>query len=140
PQTEVSVGVGFSTARSGAQGLPSYDRTGLESGGNRQKRPPLQGLLVIGKAHQKQATGLRGMLVYSNDTEGAKSLSWAWIVLRSGVVCLVLSVLFLSQRFWYRALWRVTSNWGRISLRVGPRLVYIVLLLLVIITIAQGLL
>jgi predicted MPP superfamily phosphohydrolase len=51
----------------------------------------------------------------------------------------ILTLLYLSQRFWYRALWRVTSHWGRMPLRVGPRLVYIVLLLLVIVTIAQGL-
>jgi uncharacterized protein len=79
------------------------------------------------------------MLVYSNDTEGAKNLSWAWIVLRSGVVCLVLSVLFLSQRFWYRALWRVTSNWGRIWLRWGTRLLYLATLVLIILSISDSL-
>lgn len=51
----------------------------------------------------------------------------------------ILTLLFLSQRFWYRALWRVTSHWGRMPLRVAPRLVYFVLLLLVVVTLAQGL-
>ncbi len=50
-----------------------------------------------------------------------------------------LALLFLSQRFWYRALWRVTSNWGRIWLRMGVRLLYLVGLLLIILTIADGL-
>jgi len=51
----------------------------------------------------------------------------------------ILTLLYLSQRFWYRALWRVTSHWGRVPLRVGARLVYVVLLLWVIVTMAMGL-
>jgi len=50
-----------------------------------------------------------------------------------------LASLFLSQRFWYRTLWRVTSNWGRVWLRVGLRLMYFVGLLLIIVTIADSL-
>jgi len=50
----------------------------------------------------------------------------------------VLAVLYLSQRFWYRALWRVTSNWGRVWLRMGVRLLYFVGLLLIVLTIADG--
>jgi uncharacterized protein len=52
---------------------------------------------------------------------------------------LVLTLLYLSQRFWYRALWRVTSNWGRIGLRMGARLLYLAGLVLIILTIADGL-
>jgi predicted MPP superfamily phosphohydrolase len=48
-----------------------------------------------------------------------------WFLLRSMVVLGIATALFLSQRFWYRALWRVTSNWGRVWLRVGLRLIYI---------------
>jgi predicted MPP superfamily phosphohydrolase len=66
-------------------------------------------------------------------------LNLAWILLRAGVACLVLTILFLSQRFWYRALWRVTSNWGRIWLRWGVRLLYIAGLLLVILAVADNL-
>jgi uncharacterized protein len=51
----------------------------------------------------------------------------------------LMSVLFLSQRFWYRGLWRVTSHWGRTSLRVGARLLYLTGLLLIIATIADNL-
>jgi predicted MPP superfamily phosphohydrolase len=66
-------------------------------------------------------------------------LNLAWILLRAGVACLVLAIVFLSQRFWYRALWRVTSNWGRIWLRWGVRLLYIAGLLLVILAVADNL-
>jgi predicted MPP superfamily phosphohydrolase len=66
-------------------------------------------------------------------------LNLAWILLRAGVACLVLTILFLSQRFWYRALWRVTSNWGRIWLRWGVRLLYITGLLLVFLAVADNL-
>ena len=66
-------------------------------------------------------------------------MNLAWILLRAGVACLVLTMLFLSQRFWYRALWRVTSNWGRIWLRWGVRLLYIAGLSLVILAVADNL-
>jgi uncharacterized protein len=66
-------------------------------------------------------------------------LNLAWIVLRAGVACLALTILFLSQRFWYRALWRVTSNWGRVWLRWGVRLLYIAGLLLIILAVADNL-
>jgi predicted MPP superfamily phosphohydrolase len=66
-------------------------------------------------------------------------VNWGFLLLRIAIGLSILTLLYLSQRFWYRALWRVTSHWGRMPLRVGPRLVYIVLLLLVIVTIAQGL-
>jgi predicted MPP superfamily phosphohydrolase len=49
-----------------------------------------------------------------------------------------LTLLFLSQRFWYRALWRITSNWGRVWLRVGARSAYLILLLLTIFSIIVG--
>jgi uncharacterized protein len=51
----------------------------------------------------------------------------------------IMAVLFLSQRFWYRALWRVTGHWGRTVLRVGVRLLYLSGLILIILTIADNL-
>lgn len=66
-------------------------------------------------------------------------MNWSWILLRSTVAIGILTVLFLSQRFWYRALWRVTSNWGRVWLRVGVRLIYLTGLILVILALADGL-
>ncbi len=66
-------------------------------------------------------------------------MSWSWILTRAGLLMLVLTLLYLSQRFWYRALWRVTSNWGRLGLRMGVRLLYLAGLVLIILTITDGL-
>jgi uncharacterized protein len=66
-------------------------------------------------------------------------LSLGYLLLRTGLAFTVLALLFLSQRFWYRALWRVTSNWGRIWLRMGVRLLYLTGLVLIILTISDGL-
>ena len=66
-------------------------------------------------------------------------MNWGFLLLRIAIALSILTLLFLSQRFWYRSLWRVTSHWGRLPLRVGARLAYIVLLLLVIVTMSQGL-
>ena len=70
---------------------------------------------------------------------GAVTVNWGFLLLRIAVVLSILTLLYLSQRFWYRALWRATSHWGRVSLRVGARLVYVILLLWVIVTTALGL-
>ncbi len=70
---------------------------------------------------------------------GAITVNWGFLILRIVIGLSILTLLFLSQRFWYRALWRVTSHWGRVTLRVGARLAYIVLLLLTIVTLSQGL-
>ncbi|HYT20595.1 MAG TPA: metallophosphoesterase [Candidatus Polarisedimenticolia bacterium] len=66
-------------------------------------------------------------------------MNWGFQFLRIAIGLSLLTLLYLSQRFWYRSLWRITSHWGRTALRVAPRLAYIVLLLLVIVTTAQGL-
>jgi len=50
----------------------------------------------------------------------------------------ILALLFLSQRFWYRTLWRVTSNWGRIWLRMGVRLLYLIGLVLIVLTMSDS--
>ncbi len=63
---------------------------------------------------------------------------WSWILLRATIVLGIMVLLFLSQRFWYRALWRVTGHWGRTALRVGVRLMYLTGLLLIIATIADN--
>jgi predicted MPP superfamily phosphohydrolase len=52
---------------------------------------------------------------------------------------LLMTVLFLSQRFWYRAIWRVTGHWGRTTLRVGVRLLYLAGLISIIVTITDNL-
>ena len=66
-------------------------------------------------------------------------MNWGWILLRSGIALALLTVLFLSQRFWYRGLWRVTSNWGRVWLRMGVRLLYLAVLVGIILTITDAL-
>ena len=59
-------------------------------------------------------------------------MNWSWVILRSAIVLGVFTLLFLSQRFWYRAIWRVTSNWGGQWLRVVARVAYVLLWLLII--------
>jgi len=66
-------------------------------------------------------------------------LSWGYFFLRTGLAIAMLALLFLSQRFWYRALWRVTSNWGRVWLRIGVRVAYLASLVLIILAIVDGL-
>ena len=66
-------------------------------------------------------------------------MNWGWFLLRALIATGILSILFLSQRFWYKALWRVTSNWGRVSLRMGARMLYLAGLVLIILTFADGL-
>ena len=65
-------------------------------------------------------------------------MNWGWLLLRAVVALMILCSLFLSQRFWYRALWRVTANWRGVWLRVSVRLVYIALLILTIGTAVDG--
>lgn len=65
-------------------------------------------------------------------------LNWTWIILHSAIGLATLALLYLSQRFWYRAIWRMTSNWGSQGLRVAARLVYVTMLLLIIIATADS--
>ena len=67
------------------------------------------------------------------------NLNLGWFLLRVGIGLSLVTVLFLSQRFWYRALWRVTRHWGRTTLRVGVRVLYLAGLLLIILTIGDNL-
>ena len=59
-------------------------------------------------------------------------MNWGWLLLRSIIALTILTTLFLSQRFWYRAIWRATANWRAVWLRVTVRVTYIALLLLTI--------
>jgi uncharacterized protein len=59
-------------------------------------------------------------------------LNWTWLLLRIAIGLSIVALLFFSQRFWYRAIWRVTSNWGSQWLRVAVRLIYVTALLLII--------
>jgi uncharacterized protein len=70
-------------------------------------------------------------------TGGIFQVNWGFLLLRIAILLSVLTLLYLSQRFWYRAVWRVTSHWGRVWLRVPARLAYILLLVAVIFTLVQ---
>lgn len=65
-------------------------------------------------------------------------MNWGFFLLRIAIGLSIVTLLYLSQRFWYRSLWRMTSHWGRNSLRIGTRAAYVLMLLLVIVTTAEG--
>jgi uncharacterized protein len=65
-------------------------------------------------------------------------VNWGWLLLRSAIGLTVLTTLFLSQRFWYRTIWRISSNWRAAWLRIVVRLIYVVALLLIIIATADS--
>ena len=69
---------------------------------------------------------------------GDFTVNWGFLLLRIAIGLSILTLLFLSQRFWYRSLWRITSNWGQVWLRVVARLAYVVILLVVIATLFEG--
>jgi predicted MPP superfamily phosphohydrolase len=70
---------------------------------------------------------------------GIHTLNLNWLLLRIAIGLGVLTLFFLSQRFWYRALWRVTSNWDSLGLRVTVRLAYVAGLALIILAATDAL-
>jgi len=64
-------------------------------------------------------------------------VSLYYLFLRFGIGSGLAALLFLSQRFWYRSLWRVTAHWGRLWLRLAPRIAYVVLLFLMVATLIR---
>jgi uncharacterized protein len=66
-------------------------------------------------------------------------VNWGFLFLRSAVGLSVLVLFFLSQRFWYRALWRFTAGWGVQPLRFAARLLYVVALVLIVAAALDGL-
>src|SRR5215472_15300727 len=80
-----------------------------------------------------------GVLFLLKGVEGVSDLNWGWLILRVFAGLSIVTVLFLSQRFWYRAIWRVTSHWGRTTLRVAVRLLYLGSLLAIILSVADSL-
>jgi hypothetical protein len=51
----------------------------------------------------------------------------------------LLLVLYLSQRFWYRSLWRWSGRWGNKLMRSGVRALYLIGLLLIIASLVDSL-
>jgi predicted MPP superfamily phosphohydrolase len=65
-------------------------------------------------------------------------VNWGWFFLRIAIFSAILTLLFLSQRFWYRSIWRMTANWGTVWLRILIRVAYVALFLLIIVSAADG--
>jgi hypothetical protein len=63
----------------------------------------------------------------------------SWFVLRTTIALTLLLVLFLSQRFWYRSLWRWSGRWGTKLLRIGIRALYVIGLLLIMVSLVDSL-
>jgi len=65
-------------------------------------------------------------------------VNWGWLLVRIVIGLTILTTLFLSQRFWYRAIWRATARWRTDWLRVSARLLYCLALVLIIFSLADG--
>jgi predicted MPP superfamily phosphohydrolase len=65
-------------------------------------------------------------------------VNWSFLLLRIGIGLSFLTLLFFSQRFWYRSLWRISANWRSTAARVAIRLLYIAALILVILATADA--
>src|SRR6266436_5500601 len=78
----------------------------------------LRGFILRSKALpvMRYSSTPHGKLVFY--TGGTDIVNWGFLLLRIAIGLSILTLLYLSQRFWYRALWRVTSHWGRVALRV----------------------
>jgi predicted MPP superfamily phosphohydrolase len=61
-----------------------------------------------------------------------------WLLARLVIGLGVLSLIVYSQYFWYRGLWRLTSNWGSTALRVAARLLCLVLVTASALAIVDG--
>jgi hypothetical protein len=56
----------------------------------------------------------------------------SWLFLRITIASCLLLLLYFSQRFWYRSLWRWSARWGNKLLRGAARAIYVIGLLLII--------
>jgi hypothetical protein len=65
-------------------------------------------------------------------------LNWSWLTLRVVIAATLLLLLFLSQRFWYRSLWRWSAKWGSRVLRVAGASGLPAGLLLIIVSLADS--
>ena len=66
-------------------------------------------------------------------------MNWGFLFLRGAIGLSILALFFLSQRFWYRTLWRVTAGWGLRPLRFAARLLYVLALSMIMVAAAEGL-
>jgi predicted MPP superfamily phosphohydrolase len=66
-------------------------------------------------------------------------VNWGWLLVRVAIGLTILATIVLSQRFWYKAIWRATARWSIVWLRVAARLVYAIGFALILLAFAQGL-
>lgn len=65
-------------------------------------------------------------------------MNWGYFILRLAIGLAILGLLFLSQRFWYRAIWRNSAKWKHTALRVAVRLAYVSALIFIAVMVADG--
>jgi len=65
-------------------------------------------------------------------------VNWGWFLLRIVIAATILTTIFLSQRFWYRAIWQVSARWSAVWVRVAVRLFYVLGILLVFAAVVDG--
>ena len=61
-----------------------------------------------------------------------------WLLARLVIGLGLLSLIIYSQYFWYRGLWRISSNWGNTTLRVAARLLCLALVTVSAFAIVDG--
>ena len=61
-----------------------------------------------------------------------------WLLARLVIGLGLLSLIVYSQYFWYRGLWRLTSNWGNTTVRVVVRLLCLALVAISVLAIVDG--
>src|SRR5258708_23948299 len=70
------------------------------------------GFILLTKAlNFTQNRGAPHAKLTSSTIGEGNAVNWDWFFLRNGILLTLLTALFLSQRFWYRSLWRMTANW-----------------------------
>ena len=72
------------------------------------------------------------------DSWSANPVNWGWFLLRIVIAATILTTIFLSQRFWYRAIWQVSARWSAVWVRVAVRLFYVLGILLVFAAVVDG--
>jgi predicted MPP superfamily phosphohydrolase len=65
-------------------------------------------------------------------------VNWGWLLLRIAVALSFLALLIVSQRFWYRAVWRSTGKLRSVPLRFATRLLYAAALVAIIVSAVDG--
>jgi predicted MPP superfamily phosphohydrolase len=65
-------------------------------------------------------------------------VNWAFFVVRFVIILGILSIIFFSQRFWHRAIWRSTANLRSQWLRVVARLLWLGMIFLIVSAFIDG--